>query len=813
MELLCSFCCYLAEADPTEQNITNTILGMRKLMDHGYLLHNPDKTMNALLVLTQRLERMNPTEQDVANTVFGMSKFVERGLNSEPAFHALCALVKRLPHLKPTLQGISNTLFGLTQFMEEGMEMDPETQAAALSLVKWLPNMNPDPLAIVFTTRFLSVLVTQKKIECANVDEIIYELLPFLEKGYYTNAKVTISEVLFSLSVMGFEDRDNWSNRLIKNLFLQRKKRGKNPVTSQNVLAQGVLGYARMMQALPDHQGRSQLFSAISFVQNSNTSRRASLALIEAHYILKEKGAEELANRINLNKLYSSLSGRDLTPEEKKIARLVEEKPLPVVVEEVIPVTGWCAMTQAKVYLTVMTRPTTYDLRTQIGQETLQKHLAGQGIQFIPEDVPIQICPIFVLQNQLGAFAATRLKAGLRLGNYLGDIVDQPLDGGSYAFENSNEKFIDGRYKRNFAAFVNHNPFANIKTPPSRNGEVTFCVDSMPIDAGEQCFINYGPDFFPLLGFEPLYLDPQDCWESFDQLVGDHMVSYLPHAAYLSVELQKVFRLPTQKVLLTRLSLGILSGNDEACLKLIEEEGDLWNYCVGSDNTILPPQTQQRFTSLMLACYLGRTRVVEALLEKGNLNRRLLQTGETAATFALKGRAEDRTALFKMLLDAGIFYNQTNREGENFLNIAVEENLPEVVKLLQDKKQVPEPKELLDTFAGNKTDSLYKAMVSGKMDAARLFLQKTTQEWLCTKIVDRELLVLKALEDTPFFEEALDLLIDCDKIHKNFGAVKAIMDRLGLLATKLLESALDAKQWPAKQRAELEAIKDKITYF
>jgi ankyrin repeat protein len=133
--------------------------------------------------------------------------------------------------------------------------------------------------------------------------------------------------------------------------------------------------------------------------------------------------------------------------------------------------------------------------------------------------------------------------------------------------------------------------------------------------------------------------------------------------------------------LLTNLSEAILANDEEKALQFVEE-AHLWNYCVRRGK-INQPKEQQRFTPLMLACYLGQTRVVEALLKKGFVNRQLLQTGDTAIFFALRGNAQNRAQLCKLLLANGASFKLTNRNGLSLLNIAVKEDVAEIVTHLR----------------------------------------------------------------------------------------------------------------------------------
>lgn len=794
-----------------DRHISKALTGLCSCLRRGFKLDDADETMAASCLLVRKLQKLDLEFHTIASTVFALGTFVRYGYeldDPDATMEAIGVLIARLLELEPDSWATAYTLFGASLLVKCGYSFaKQETLDALLTLMRRMPTKQPTAQDVCVTIKALRVLLKQ------NNDDVMIAvgaLLEDLERIRTEN--VNICEILFALSEMAFTDNDNWANRLIKRVSWGKQRNG--AFTSPNVIIQGILGYARLLQRAPDAAATHAVTYLIRRLQNMKVTAKIALSLIQAYGILKEKGADHIANYIKIDLLQKQFLASDPTKEEKEQAGIAEEVQAvspPQDKEEAIPVTGWCQLTDQKVALTPMQKPTTYDLTTYMGRGLLEAHLQSQGIKFAAENVPLIISPVFVIQNQLGAFANEPLLPGQFLGKYVGERVDgeQAIAGSMYAFditdgEEGPECFLDAEKYRNFTAFLNHSAQANIATT-TKKGAINFQVAGEQVLKNEQCFINYGDDFFPMLGFEPLYLDPHDSWESFDELVLQNRQRYLPHVAYLSSELQEAFKLPTQKVLLTKLAHAILTGDDQECVKLIESEADLWNYCVG-DTTIMAPQKQQRFTPLMLACYLGRTTVVRALLQKSNINARLMQTGENAAFFALKGKAENRLELFQLLLDHGVYYNQTNREGVSLLNIAVEENLPEVVELLLNGKSTQERNELLDAFANSQSDSLHTAIVSGKLDAAKALLKKTTQSWLAPKIVDRELLVLKALEETTHFEKALQALMEAGNIHKNFAVINALMSRLGDKAKKLVKAALEAKQWPNKERQKLEAF-------
>lgn len=383
-------------------------------------------------------------------------------------------------------------------------------------------------------------------------------------------------------------------------------------------------------------------------------------------------------------------------------------------------------------------KPVLYDLDCPDDIQALIEHYKAKDVEFVAESkpLPLQAVPLAILGGELGIVAKENLPPDTVLGYYDGKRVigDEAIQGSAYAFELSEEdeeekRYVDARYKRNFCALVNHNFLPNIE-PELDDGQIKFQVKEKTIQQGEQCFISYGPDFFPNLGFNPFYLDSRDGWQDFDTIVLANKNAYLPASGYISPKLQKLFRLPTQEVLLTTLSEAILAYDEEKALALVDSQAHLWNYCV-RQGKINPPKEQQRFTPLMLACTLGQTAIVEALLKKGFINRQLLLTGDTALFFTLRGFAENRIELCKLLLNYGASFTITNRERASLLNIAVEEDAEEMVTyLLKHPKDVRE--ELFELFSNSSRDSLYKAMRDGKLNSLKAFLKlgKKGRSWL-----------------------------------------------------------------------------------
>jgi len=443
--------------------------------------------------------------------------------------------------------------------------------------------------------------------------------------------------------------------------------------------------------------------------------------------------------------------------------------------------------------------PVIYDLENQEGVQALIEHYKKSGVEFVPETkaLPLQAVPISILGGELGIVAKETLAPDTILGNYGGNRVkgEEAIRGSAYAFEVSEEDdveklYIDGRQKRNFGALLNHNFLPNVE-PELDAGQITLKVKSEPILPGQQCFISYGPDYFPNVGFQPFYLDAFDSWQTFDEIVFANRSSYLPTSGYVSPKLQKLLRLPTQEVLLTNLSEAILANDEEKALQHVEE-AHLWNYCVRR-GTINRPKEQQRFTPLMLACYLGQIKVVEALLKKGYVNRQLLQTGDTALFFALRGNPEHRVQICKLLLANGASYTLTNKEGLSLLNIAVEEDVAEIVThLLNNSKDVRD--ELFELFANSARCSLYKAMHAGRFSSMKAFLSKAKERWLFTKIVKKKIKLFKALEElqpqSDLFTELLELWVNLGKIYKSAPIVEACMERLSKNGRALLQKAI-----------------------
>lgn len=392
---------------------------------------------------------------------------------------------------------------------------------------------------------------------------------------------------------------------------------------------------------------------------------------------------------------------------------------------------NWYRRGQLPIYLTPAQKPVIYDLDNKESIKALTEHLKAKGIEFIPEtkSVPLQVVPIAILGGQFGVIAKKKIRANTLLGYYRGQLVkgEKSIQDSAYAFELTAEKdieqslFIDGRIRRNFGALLNHSSSPNCETILQR-GRIKLQVDSEAILAGMQCFISYGSDYFPNLGIQPLYLDPYDSWETFDACVIREKRAYLPVACHVSKEIKQAFRLPSQEVLLTNLSEAILLGDEKKALSLIQAEAHLWNYCT-TKGKINPPLKQQRFSPLMLACFLGQKCLVKALLKMGFVNRPTLQTGETAIFFAMKGKSDDKASLIRLLLAHGAFFNETDKNEMSLLNIAVEENLPEcVTRLLKYSKEVRE--ELFTTFTKCPRKSFYHAARLGRFEAISELLQR-----------------------------------------------------------------------------------------
>jgi hypothetical protein len=163
-------------------------------------------------------------------------------------------------------------------------------------------------------------------------------------------------------------------------------------------------------------------------------------------------------------------------------------------------------------------QPVVYDLDTHEGVQALIDHYKKKGVKFVTESkaLPLQAVPIAILGGELGIVAKETIAADTILGYYGGHLVkgEEAIQGSAYAFEVSDddevEKFyIDARTKRNFGALLNHSFSPNVE-PELEERQIKLQVRNAPIEPGQQCFISYGPDFFPNIGLNPVYLDPCD---------------------------------------------------------------------------------------------------------------------------------------------------------------------------------------------------------------------------------------------------------------------------------------------------------------
>lgn len=107
-----------------------------------------------------------------------------------------------------------------------------------------------------------------------------------------------------------------------------------------------------------------------------------------------------------------------------------------------------------------------------------------------------------------GMFAARKLPAGKRLGEYKGKRIpfhwaNAPGTDSSYYMYASEEPqdagvVIDGRALNNPMRWANHapEPLANAQAELEESGRIYFRT-TRPVKSGEEIFINYGEDYWP----------------------------------------------------------------------------------------------------------------------------------------------------------------------------------------------------------------------------------------------------------------------------------------------------------------------------
>lgn len=362
-----------------------------------------------------------------------------------------------------------------------------------------------------------------------------------------------------------------------------------------------------------------------------------------------------------------------------------------------------------------------------------------------------------------------------RLGIYTGKKI--AVEGGyvetssAYCFDTDQaDLWVDAEKAGNWTRFINHSETPNLEIE-IKDGKVYFVL-IRDIEAGEQLTFDYGKHFFSNLNppIQPCYFDSKhDNWKITKERYAEANAKdvYYPSACRLKKDIAKGLGLdPHHFFMVTRLLTGLREENAESFRKeyldntqdpnspiyIVEkktnEKGEVFYEFIDE---------QEHMTPLMLACYLGDKDKILALLSRSDvdINRRTLQTGNTALFYLLKGKGDVATkeAVFKKFFKRDFCLTLSNRDGENLLSLATENHLETVTTILLEKLQTSYGKAefaayLLEENVSQR-DLFTSWSIQGQFGALAFALKSCHQQKIKAALKDEEISVYLICRDAP----------------------------------------------------------------
>ncbi|WP_369405155.1 SET domain-containing protein [Wolbachia endosymbiont of Bemisia tabaci] len=290
----------------------------------------------------------------------------------------------------------------------------------------------------------------------------------------------------------------------------------------------------------------------------------------------------------------------------------------------------------------------------------------------------IFIAPVAVLEgeNNWGVFLEDRVELGSFLGTYAGERItmskaEKMLDN-LYLLEITKNIVIDGKNKRNWAAYMNHgssgvNNVISLARKDSSRTLQSFFFTKEQIASGNQLLLDYGQQYFSDFSYPPIYLHPTDN----EKTPSDNYIYSKEHyhnevidididiAQDLGYNEGNYFIAHESFLILYQLHKKDLSEEEakEKIGKFSQEELNTPSYVVKLTKDdqweFYGYSKQQHITPLMLACFLGQKNVVGSLLNKDvDVRRRSLHRGHDALFFTIlgKGNSEIKKEILEVLV-------------------------------------------------------------------------------------------------------------------------------------------------------------------
>lgn len=384
-----------------------------------------------------------------------------------------------------------------------------------------------------------------------------------------------------------------------------------------------------------------------------------------------------------------------------------------------------------------------YDEKGRQHLQTLLLGLnGGEPVTFLSDDrfnqiqSKIQLAPVAVLQQQsghkfFGVYAKEALKAGLNMGEYLGEKLStkgtDATTNVDYAFDLKNRYEMNAKYKRSWHAMVNSPSSAdtaNVEASRERdeNGDMhIYYYLKRDIKEGEQLLIYYGDDY---KFTDKRFLNPSDNWESSIKKI-DNNATYYQMDQTLPDELRETLGLSYE-----RFAIPIET-------KLHKKTVNLPLLALDKLGDAIPQSMQENMTLLHLACLKGDVELADRLLKKGaNPNQQMSMAGLCPLHCAIMSKAlsfELKKKLIDLLLrQPAISLVLSDKHERSILHHAIEAGEVDVIKYILE----------LDKNVVKNNTKATKAIINDM----KKWVNETDQCYLLLAIEKNNMNVLNALK-------------------------------------------------------------------